>query len=87
MPPDEVGGQGPDQRASDYAVLRIAGLWWLRGAAATLVALGSVMHELEGMGFLDVLVMGIVVGIFLDRFVLWPLAVLIARLDGRFRPR
>lgn len=42
------------------------------------------MHDLAPFG---ILALGFVLGIFFDRFVLWPLAVLLARLDGRLRNR
>jgi hypothetical protein len=40
------------------------------------------MHEL---GPLALFLGGVLFGIVLDRFVLWPLAVVVAKLDGRFR--
>lgn len=42
------------------------------------------MHDVAPFGLVAI---GFVFGIFFDRFVLWPLAVLIARLDGRLRSR
>lgn len=45
------------------------------------------MHELGLSGVLAIFAAGVVFGVIVDRFILWPLAVLIARLDGRFRIR
>ena len=59
-------------------------MWWLRGAAASTFGAAWVMHDVAPFGLVAI---GFVFGIFFDRFVLWPLAVLIARLDGRLRSR
>lgn len=42
------------------------------------------MNELSP---LVLLIIGFIAGIVFDRLILWPLAVLIARLDGRIRSR
>lgn len=42
------------------------------------------MNELSPLALL---ILGFVLGIIFDRLILWPLAVLIARLDGRIRSR
>ena len=44
------------------------------------------MHEFGVIGVLQVFVLGVLFGIVVDRFVLWPLAVLIAKIDDRLRP-
>lgn len=59
-----------------------AWLWWLRGVVVVSVGVVWLMHEL---GPLALFLGGVLFGVVLDRFVLWPLAVVVARLDGRFR--
>jgi hypothetical protein len=59
-----------------------AWLWWLRFRLVLGIGAVWLMHEL---GPLALFLGGVLFGIVLDRFVLWPLAVVVAKLDGRFR--
>lgn len=59
-----------------------AWLWWLRFLLGIAIGDTLLMHEVAPIAlFLG----GVLFGIVLDRFVLWPLAVVVAKLDGRFR--
>lgn len=59
-----------------------AWLWWLRFLISLLVVAVWLMHDIAPLA---VFLGGVLFGIVLDRFVLWPLAVVVAKLDGRFR--
>lgn len=85
--PDDEGGHEPDRDRDAYRELRIdarAWLWWVRAIAAVCAV---TLHELASSAPILLFLLGFIVGLFFDRFVLWPLAVLVARLDGRIRHR
>lgn len=62
----------------------MAALWWLRIYLALCAVDLWMIHDASPLVWL---LSGILIGMALDRFVLLPLAVIIARLDGRFRAR
>ena len=91
MPPDVHRGTPDGDAPDDYAGLRIdtirPWLWWLRFLAFLAVLGAMTWADVQDVSPLILLGLGFVLGIVFDRMILWPLAVLVARLDGRIRSR
>ena len=84
---DDDGGRQPDPDGQTSAELRIAWLWWLRYVAVLVVVVAMIATAVQDISPVFLLLIGFVLGVIFDRLILWPLAVLVARLDGRIRPR
>lgn len=87
MPPDDDGGLAGDHAERASVFLRIAWLWLLRYIAVLVVVVVMIATAVQDLSPLLLLLIGFVLGVIFDRLILWPLAVLVARLDGRIRPR
>ena len=87
---DGPGGSSEHQVPTGYAGLpsrQHIYVWWLRLVICGTSIGGVALHELGLLAPIGIFAAGVVFGIVLDRFVLWPVAVFLARVDGRFRSR
>ena len=88
---DDAGGhrEKPEPDASVFLPIDTARawLWWLRFLAFLAVLGAMTWADVQDVSPLILLGLGFVLGIVFDRMILWPLAVLVARLDGRIRQR
>lgn len=61
--------------------------WWLRLFITGLLVGGAAVYLMDLVPLVGVFIAGMVFGIVIDRFVLWPIAVLLARVDDSVRRR
>lgn len=84
---DEGGPSAETGRSASVRLPIDAWRWWLRIALGVLLTGGAALQLMEIVPLIAVFITGILFGILLDRFVLWPIAVLLARVDDRVRRR
>lgn len=96
MRDDDKGGAADETPPRGYADLPTrqpdpsgvpAWRWWLRLFITGLLVGGAAVYLMDLVPLAGVFIAGMVFGIVIDRFVLWPIAVLLARVDDSVRRR